>query len=533
MPTPVDISAVNCKLFGVSFLKDEEHEKMRKLWGENFYPYTAFFVRGESGMQVTQIAQSLRFEIQRQNIPSIAGESVIIALFLDMTEEVPRERIEAMGKLPGLLQNALHCNVSVVFQFGYVGELAFSNAAVQRENAKIIVDENMKYSDTGSRRQLCLVASPTLTVGGIQNWKAVAVFLDVLRRQANPTQLIPGTDDMQFNNDVGFLSYGEHSASQQCMLSERSKHLTRLLGNRGGEELRQALEQRLAEMESALAGKYHIDGSAFPLHTGLIVEDTFLHKNKKKATRGEYLPYNDARNNVSLALSETARVIQEDIACWCQQWTKGALRDLEEIIDSKEVGLELLEEQRSVLSYLDVQIEGRIQPQLPSLQYKEAGCLAEIVEYMEKTIAFRIKESQLAYVEAIKEAYKSIAQRGFAKKKEDYSRELQLVNMRLSGMCDAREFYTRAISGHPDKQADFHPFLPTGKENSFILVRGLEMQNIANSITSSFAAPATYSISEKNGGTPVLDDAPMKVLGVMFKDCDEENLLDLIPEVLV
>lgn len=533
MPTPVDISAVNCKLFGVSFLKDEEHEKMKKLWGENFYPYTAFFVRGEPGMQVTQIAQNLCLEIQRQNIPSVAGESVIIALFLDLTEEVSRERVEAMGKLPGLLQSALHCNVSVVFQFGYVGELAFSNASVQRENAKIIVDENIKYADTGSRRQLCLVASPTLTIGGNQNWKAVAVFLDVLRRQANPTQLIPGTDDMQFNNDVGFLSYGEHSASQQLMLSNRSKHLARLLGNQGGEELRQAVEQRLAEMETTLAGKYHIDGSAFPLHTGLVVEDTFFHKNKKKAAKGEYAPYNDARNSISLALSETARVMHEDIARWSEQWVKGALRDLEEIIDRKEVGLELLEEQRSILSCLDVQIEGIVQPQLPSLQYKEAGCLAEIVEYLEKTLAFRIKEGKQAYVDAIKEAYKSLAEQGFAKKKEDYSRELQLVNMRLSGMCDAREFYTRAVSGHPDKQADFHPFLPTGKENVFILVRGLDMQNIANSIASSFAAPPTYSISEKNGGTPILDDAPMKVLGVMFKDCDEQNLLDLIPEVLV
>lgn len=533
MPTPVDISAVNCKLFGVSFLKDEEHEKIRKLWGEMFYPYTAFFVRGESGMQVSQIAQNICLEIQKQNIPSVAGESVIISLFLDLTEEVSRENIEAMGKLPALLQGALHCNVSVVLQFGYVGKLAFANAVRQRENASIIVGENLKYAEIGSRRQLCLVASSALAMDGDRNWKAVIVFLDVLRRQANPTQLIPGTDDMQFNNDVGFLSYGEHSASQQRALTDRVRHLSRLMGKQGAEELRQTVEKRLVEMELDLSGRYHIDGSVFPLHTGLTVENTWLHKNKKKAEKGEYAPYNEARNYVSTSLSETARAMEEEITRFSDDWVKRAARDLEEFIEKKEVGLELLEEEDTVLRCLDVQLEAKIRPQLPSLQYKEVGCLTELVDYLERVIAFRIWGCRQAYVEAIKEAYKELASKGFAKKKEDYSRELQLLNMRLSSMCDAREFYSRAVSGHPDKQADFRPFLPTGKENVFILVRGSEMQAIAESITSSFAAPPTFSVSEKSGGTPVLDDAPMKVLGVMFKDCDEQNLLDLIPEVLL
>ena len=526
-----DISGIKCKLFGVSFLNDEENARVRKHWNARFSAHTAFFVRGNDERQISSIAQELCAEIQKQGIYTVGGENVILAFFLDFTNPLHEDRIREMASLPGLLTHALACQMAVTLQFGFVGKLAFSDAAVQRENTQLVVAQNIDAERHGNRRQLCLVASPTLALDGGYNWKAVALFLDLMRRQSDPAALIPGTDDGKTNNDVGFLSYAEHSASQRTKLENELRHLTELLGDQGGNELRQAVAEKLVEIERSIRSKYHIDAAAFPQHPAMVVENAFLRNNRAKAAKGEYAPYNEARNVLSSALSETARGIEAELKDYAAELQKSAADDLAEMIDQKAVGIELLEQKRVTLGYLDAPIDQISQAMIPKLQYTEAGCVAEIAKYLEDSLSHAIMLCKKSYLEALKKAYEVMADKGFSVQRDEYTCQAEQIKQRLTGMCSAEEFYSRAITGNPLVYADFHPYLPNGKRTLSVVVRGAEMLGIAKGMEGNYTATKCFSVNEKACGTPSLDDAPMKVLGIMFKDCDNENLLDLIPEV--
>ena len=528
-----NISGVRCKVFAVNFLKNEEYAHVQKLWSERFATHTAFFVQGNAQQKVGEIAQSLCDKILKQGITNLDGESVILAYFIDITEDFSEDRIRDMATLPQVLTHALHCNITVTLQFAYVGKLAFSSAAVQRRNAQLIVEENSKAEKYGSRRQLCLVASPTLGTEEQDHWKSVFLFLDLLRRQTDATSLLPATNDGLSNNDIGFLSYGEHSASQMSRLDKQIKQLTELLSNRGGDRLRQAMEQRLVEIERELKSIFQIDTKAFPLHPGMLVEDTFFSKNRKKAQKGKYDPYNEARASVLGALTETARKMEQDIKEQYARLAGKAKDELYTMLNDSELGIELLENSRDMLNYLSANVDPVPQPYPPALRYQPQGSIEEITEYLQNTLVYHIVQCKISFVAAIKEAYSAMDAEEFRRRRIEYTRALEQAKLKRSAMCGAEEFYSSVITGVPRVHSDFHPVLPNGKQLYSAVVRGEEMLQIARKMEGAFTQAKCFTVNEKICGTPKLDDAPMKVLGVMFKDCTEENLLDLMPEVQV
>lgn len=527
-----DISEIKCKIFGISFLPEEENNRVLKQWKANFSSRTAFWVEGSEETPITSVAQEVCTIIQKEGFHRFDGEKVVLAYFLDFTQAISKERIKEMAALPGLLAHALACKIYVTLQFGFVGKLAFANAAVQRANAMQVVAQNIEAEKTGSRRQLCLVASPTLELEGGHNWKAVALFLDLLRRQTDPTTLLPGTGDFKTNNDVGFLSYAEHSETQKVRLEQQKEHLTELLGEGGGANLQQAIAERLAVLERTIDEKYHIDAAAFPQHPSVqVVNTTVFSNNQRRASRGNYEPYNVARNAISTALIETANDMEAALIADAKLRNKDARHDLSEMIDQNAVGLGLLEQKKQMLGYLDVQFDKHSKPMPPTLQYQQEGLVSEIAKYLEETLAYIISKCKETYIEALKAAYQDMEKEGFAKRREDYSWKVDQIRQKLAGMCDAKTFYIDAITGVPSVHADFHPYLPNGSSLLSVIVRGDAMLNIANSNDGVYTKTRCFSMNEQICGTPELDDAQMKVLSIMFKDCDEQNLLDLIPEV--
>ena len=516
---PQDISIAQCKLVGICCLEGSERDKAKQEWEERFLEHEAFWLDAQVGQKASALAKRITVMMSEHEIATLADETVVLAVFLDLTTAPNEELLREISQIPVILTR-LGCHAPIILEFGFLDDVVFGEADVLKENVRRTVAVNCE--DLNIRKQLVLVASPYGQNQDDSSWKAVMVALDILRRESAPANMVP-VDGVNPNNNVGFLRYGEYDERKLRELTEEQEKLRKKLSNGGAMEFRNVLNMALGKIESDIAQRYVVDGNCQPLHTGMKVDGFFA---KKNAARGKE-PFASARNSTWNALDMTAKNLKTMIQDAYQAQLDNAAADLKRYIEEADIGIELESDASAMLEMLEPAAVGMAEPMTPNLAYKETGYTSEIDGYLKDVRRYCAAKVRHEYAVKLREAYQAIDPSEYAQRHAVLAKELKNVGYRISMVKDKKTLINLIATGAPLPQANIHIKRGGGNSACWALCRDTQ-DSAALGAACTGALVTVYYIDAKFGGLKLLDNAPIKAVQLLQFHCSEERLSDLI-----
>ena len=514
------INTAHCKLVGLCCLTGEERKRVYREWTERFHEHESFWLDVQEGQTAIEITRNVAQLIREQGIVHMAGTMVVIAAFLDLTAAPNEAMLREIGKVADRLHGALGCNVEVTAQFGYMGELAFADKQELRGYAAQTVAVN--HADPNVLRPLYLVATSPLVLPEDDNcWKAVMVFLDVLRRETAPATMIRGGNPA---GDIGFLRYGEYDQQKLGWLSSEHARLTKALSGDGEGAMDTLLKEVYSGIVTEIREKYQPNGNAQPLHPDMIVTGAIR---QWQAEHGHLASYEAAKNSTWAALALTGKRLQEIILEAYSEMIDNADRYLAKYLEKAGVGVELEKNAPRMELRLTPQRMTSAAPQPPALPYKKSGWTQEINDYLNAVVEYAAAKVKFTYGEALLAAYKQVPQESYAAREKNLKLQLSRVETRLKGVMNRETFISLATSTEALPLACFYPVLGGGHQSNWVLTREQEDFRSLSGMCSG-TKTLVYYIDERSGGLKLVDTAPVKALQVLIFNCDEDRLLDLI-----
>lgn len=524
-----DISKIRSKLIGICCLEEKDKARVKRQWDARCSERTAFWVEAASDCSGAVIIEDICEAISKQGILSMHGESCIVALFLDLRKPMKQEIQNTLWNLSDALAKVLGCNIMLVMQFGFVGKVGLSNAGIQRECVKTIVSANSSRI-AAIQHRLCLIGEAALSAGEGNNWKAAVVLLDALRRSGAPTDILPMTEDGLANNDIGFLRYEEYDKERyDALLHDKEKYL-QLRGTGGGPALKNLVDKKRSEMIDFVDHSFSFRGSLQPQHPDMVVEDSFLGTKRKSALKGKNKEYNKAQQETRTAVMLTGKRMSRLIEEFFARKIAAATETLEEMFRVSNAGVELRADRITMENLLRGYSKPAAAPRVPTLGYSEQGCENEINQYFMDVKACAVSKGISMYDEAIVAAYQTMWNRGFQEEQARIQERLDEITLHLNAMKPAQEFCAFIAFGGDPNESDFKPVSASGSNAKFLLFRGQKMKEIVTAATEG-STVALYEISETGGGLRTLDNAPLKAVQVVFLDCNDQAIEQLLPEV--
>lgn len=517
---PHDISIAQCKLIAISSLEGKERDRAKQEWEERFLEHEAFWVDAQANQKASALAQNITAMMREHEIVALAGETVVVAVFLDLTKAPDEGLLQEIVKLPAILTK-LGCLAPIVLEFGFLDDVVFGDAETLKENIRKTVAINCL--DTTIRKQLLLVATSSLVQREDDtSWKAVMIALDILRRDGAPANMVP-VDGVNPNNNIGFLRYGEYDEQKLQALLKEQETLRRKLSNSGAMEFKNALNMVLGKIETDVAERFVVDGNCQPLHPGVKVEGFFQ---KKAAARGKE-PFAAARNSTWNALDMTAKNLKTMIHDAYQEQIAGAPVYLKQYIEKADIGIELESDSAAMLEMLDPEPIGMSEPMTPNLAYKESGYSSEIDGYLKDVRRYCAAKARYEFAVALRDAYKEIPQSEYAQRRSVLAKELKNVGYRISMLMDKKSLINLIATGGNLPQANIHIARGGGNSACWALCRDPEDSAVLGAACTG-ALVSVYYIDAKFGGLKLLDNAPIKAVQLLQFHCSEERLSDLI-----
>ncbi len=522
-----DISTLHCKLIGVNCLPPGEGATVRKLWDERFHERAAFWVDAAPGDSVNAVFDRIRQVIMQQQIANMSNETCVVALFLDCTQSLDPDLLQALNDLPGQLHGRLSCHISLCCQFCWLGEMIPGERKALRERIAAMSQLNKQHH---GRRQICLVAQPALAPSSEAYWKATIVCLDLLRRRTNPDDVLSPVGTGGANDDVGFLRYGEYDGEKLRQLTDRQARLQRSLSDQGEREFRDAVCATFRQLEAKISETIRPDGNAQPLHPGLFVTGYFK---RKKARKGKNEEYNEAQRLTREAILSTGNEIVSQCIALSNAIAEDAPELLRQLLSSAAVGIALEENRQEMRRMLDMGLQRVDIPTAPALRYNEDGYAQEITQYFQEILRRGIYEAKVHLEKSLLAAYNAVPDDSFSTRRAQYRKELDGVKQELSYTIQESAFCESAQRDGDKLKSGFSPRNATigGITRRHLLCR---VRETAQRLSGSYAHPG-LSVSLIDGtaaGLKVVDSAPVKALHVLSFDCTPACLLDLIPEVV-
>lgn len=522
-----DISTLHSKLIGINCLASAEGAAVRTLWTQRFHERSAFWVDAGPGMSAGDIFERIRQAIIDQQIRSISGETCIVTVFLDCTQDIDPALLQALTELPRQLNTILGCHVALVYQFAYLGMMAPDGRKALRDRIMALSQVNARNHTT--RRQICLVAQPPLAGASVEHWKATIVCLDLLRRKANLDDALPPVGTGGSNDDVGFLRYGEFDDERLKQLTGEKARLERSLSSNGSKEFREALCSAFRSLEARIMETIRPDGKSQPLHPGLFVEGWLKRKAAKKGTNKDF---SEAQRLTQDAILATGKEITEQcltLAKATAQDTHGLLRQL---LRDSAVGIALESDRAEMRRLLDMGLLRVDIPSIPALRYSEEGYSEEIGQYFQDTLRRGIYLAKAHLSEGLTAAYNAITDESLSVRAAQYQQELDSVNHELKYTVQESDFCQSVRDSGGLLQACFAPRGGTigGITRKHLLCRTKET---AQRLTAAYGRPelSISLIAGTAAGLKTIDSAPVKALHILSFDCTPECLRDLITEV--
>lgn len=519
----VDISIERCTLIGVNCIDGEDKNAINREWNKRFSQYKAFLIEASEHDSVESIVKGICEIITQRGIASVAGNTCILAIFMDLTGAPKPDLLDALSKIAPKLHVLLQCNVAAVLQFGFAGLVGLDDSAPIRANIQTVVTRN---EDTLTRTQLILVSKPALAALSFSVWLPAIVLLDFLRRQEDPAGTLPATNDGKTNNDVGFLSYNEYNERIYNDLKEEAKRLQDSAGNGNKDNFRSDVSRLVTEIADEIDRAYPVDGLFQPLHPDITVPQNKV----RKAEKGRYSPYNIAARQTEEAVEKTAKAITKAVQTRFNLSDEAADQKLREAIEASGLGL-MAAKDRAYMTGTAI-TSANPAPERPMsllLTNYSPDHTPVIDQYLKKVKNYAIYEGRESLYAALRAAYERIDADCFELRIKENDDKLRQVNAKLQGLLSADSFYSNADSGMLPMTGTFSADgLSQAVSRSYFLLRGEERQKYLTENGYSFSTK--YFVNEKTGNIQELDDAPMKVVRLTLLDCTPQNLKTLIKE---
>ena len=213
--------------------------------------------------------------------------------------------------------------------------------------------------------------------------------------------------------------------------------------------------------------------------------------------------------------------MRAEILSYYQEMLKQADERLENLLIQARVGIQLerdaIQMQRLLTPGIDnpVSITLRLSP-----QEDNAPNIARELEAERDLVARDIK---LKLLEAMRKAYESRKEGYYDEKESDLNKQLNDTNAKLNDLLSDTKLVDLVIGGRSLPRTCFTPILAGGSAFSAIICRDNAGANLLNPYSLS-----SYRIDAKHGGLKTIDGAPMKALQMLFFDCNDDRLDDLI-----
>lgn len=520
------INIVKCKLLGISLMGNpKDSAAIKAIWDERFQPGDAFWVDVAPGQNKEIIVKNVLDEMRRQGVTDLASTSLLVTFFLDLQEELDERFLSTFDQLAGLpdfFSENLRCKVPLNLEFGYLGQLAFADKSVLKANVKKLIAINMEHRSVWL--QLCLTAQHLLGNAN-EDWKAAVILMDVLRRHDSPDLLLPVGGGYNPNDDVGMLRYGEYNKELMDSLQARKDELIRALSDKGDLDFAAALRADLDALDREIKESFPVSGALMPLPPALRVEGRIK---QRLAVSGHNREFNAAKLSLLKAIESTKEKMRADIQSRYQQTLNQAGERLENLLIQARVGIQLERDAAQMQHLLMPGIDNPVSITLRlSPQEDNSPNIARELEAERDLVARDIK---LKLLEAMRMAYESRQESYYDEKESDLNKQLNDTNAKLNDLLSDTKLVNLVIGGRSLPRTCFTPILAGGSAFTAIICRddaGADLLNTDAVLMSPYSV-SSYRIDAKHGGLKTIDGAPMKALQMLFFDCNDDRLDDLI-----
>jgi len=503
-----DISVIQQKLIGISFLPDPEKEKVRTIWNDRFRENEAFLVSFDTSATAVEISLTLYRMIADQGYTSMAGQHFVLALFYDLSEDSWKDRAAEVKHLIKKIETGTTGTVSHVIQFGYLGQMPYLDPVSLQQHTAMLLAQN--------EHPLCLVASHALTPGGGHNWKAVSVFLDIMRRKT--TSVLPLTN---YNERIGFLRYAEHDEKRRAASEQELEHIKRILGTDGSLELKSCAAENLKGLEQRCRQQFDIKGTAQPIHPHMHLKGRI---EKWKAKRGKSALFNAAAQETGTAMELTGKNLLEEIRAEYTRTPEEITSELVRMFDEIGAGAAVFSEEKQVLQALNVDIPAVRRPVPPVFLYNETGMYQDIIhDYLKDWLEYAIHTAKKDRIETWLAHCPPILQT-YARKTDTLLERRQLLTEELNNIPDRAEFVKSVVGDGSMMHSCFRPIVGTGTTSRFVLAH----KDGDKELLSTHADGISCFISEQHGGLTHTNDAELKAVHALFFVYDDVILDNLI-----
>lgn len=521
MPS-IDISKIQYKLIGVCTLKNEERDLLKSIWSERFSEQTAFFVDVQQEDSTLAMAQKIYSAISQAGYTSASGFQVILAMFVDLRSAMDDAYMQTISGLSSQLSAWLHCSIKLQLLFGFCGTRglkAGEDVAQMRQSVMALAERN-PYA-----KGVYLVGEPVFGGAPEFRWKAVCLYLDLLRRNATTQRLQTVSHE---HGTVGFLRYGEYDEQLLMKLSELEKLLIHNLGSYGHVEFPGELNKKLTKIESETRESFAVDANTQPIHPDMIVTGMW---NIYKAKRNSNDEFNRGRAQTLAALRETGDNIVQQVQAFYEQQMGDPRKFLVDIFIEIHAGIGFVENRAAMQSLLKHQIQPMQDAMPPALAYNEKGYSEEIQTYLTQKLNYGIYKAKLWCYETLNRVYENLSEQKIEKERTLMQEKLHMVQNNLTHVPTKKEFCELSI-GHGDNlDAQFMAIVGASGDMTLkhLVCRKEEDRVwIESNCRIGNQQEARFFIHESMGGLLTLDEAPIKAVQALLFDCSEMRLKELL-----
>lgn len=512
-----NISNVVQHLIGVSFLEEQDENRLLKEWNFRFQEELSVWTHAAAGEGEFPVMQRIFQTAMQHGHESMAGMNLVLAGFYDIRQENALEQAQLLKAVAKMLSN-VGAIVSVSMQFGYVGNIPSPTGEILRERVNMIAQENIG--------RLCLIARNAFANLEGNNWRSAVILLDLLRRDSAPDAMLPlpGAGAV---NAVGYLKYSEYNQVRRDRLTKELEEVNKLLDSQGSGQLRTCITDALNEIDVLAEKRYPVNGAAHPIHPGMIVEPGFMRINIRSAQRGNNQEYNAAVSATKAAVEETellmrARMTQEFVPDDAR--AKDMMR---RILEESGAGYKMVIEMDDLLTRLNLTVDPERQPGVLLMPYSEKGHSETIDIYLRESRRYSAYLCKVALLNQLVKALEALKPEYQAKIPELEERQKSL-NTKLAMLPNWSTYTNTVVGAGTQMETCFHPFMTVEGVNSATMKYIIWREQADGNELTSKAPNYCYYIDKSHGSLKHVDDARVKALHVFFSTCSEAALKDLI-----
>ncbi len=537
----IDLTGVRRELFGISFL--EESQSAAKQWQARFRGDHAFWMEADANTRTEQIVLDLTALLDERNIRDRGGRSCVVALFVDGTQQLSEQIQAVITELAGKMRSVLNYSVDAQIQFCDMGKVGLGSRQVQRDNVRTLMGLNTKTSGTVQTRN-CMVAQPVRGAERSNHWKAVMVYLDLLRRESQLGELMTLPDhNMKLEacpGHVGFLGYEEFNQEERAALQERKEQLQNMLGKGGEEKFRTLVVRKREELIAQGKDRFKIHPELHPIHPDMVIPEptgirVLFGNPRTAAARGTNEKFKEAARLTREAVVGTAQCMEDEIGAWLSEEAKQAPETLKQwYLDA---GLSIAVKRKGNAMHNMLNLISVTMPEDPplSLAYNPDGYDEAIREYLtgcrDQALASGLEKVR----QALLAEYDATTVEQWDEEEETLKMKKGQVEEELENCPDVpticRELF---VEQHGIRECQFSTTLPATiagmSQSTVLLAQGEEMDRILESVSTGGARVKKYYIRHPGGGIAQPDPAPMKALTIQYAQGNDKALEWLLSE---